>query len=129
MRDLALLFGCFVELGFFVVVQTPPENLEDLRRRFASGANDEDAIEALLVGAIACRKSGFDVVTSRAGFALFFARPRGRLGRCRIRGMRVTDSRMTAKGFEPIRFRKIFPNFITSSQESGLVEDRPTIRH
>src|SRR5580693_8106866 len=129
MRDLALLFGCFVKLGFFVVLQTPLENLKNFRCGFAGGTNDKGTVEALFVGAITFCESRFDILARSCNLTLLFSRP-GRRSRWR-RGWRrgVADSRMALKCFEPIGLREILPDFLTSSQEGGLSEDRPALRH
>jgi hypothetical protein len=73
MSDLALLLGCFAKLGCFVVLQTAPENFQDFRSGFARSANDKDAVEALLVRAIALGEKRFNVVRGGTDFALFVA--------------------------------------------------------
>ena len=86
MRDLALLLGRFVKFRFFVILQAPPKNFEDLRGGFACGANYKNAVELLFVIAIACVESRFDVFACSSNLLLFCARPSGRLrGRGRRR--------------------------------------------
>src|ERR1700688_4609917 len=102
MRNLPLLFGCFEEFRGFVVSQAPFEDSKNFRRGFAGGANDENAVELLLVGAITCCKRGFDVIGCGADFSLFLARPFGGPGQSGSRRMRIANSWMTVESFETI---------------------------
>ena len=129
MRDLTLLLGSFVKFRFFIVLQTAPENFQNLRSGFAGGANDKDAVEFLFVFAITCGEGRFDILARSPDFLLFRARPSGRPDRRGRRRMRIAYPRVTTKGFEPIGSRESCPNLIACSQQSCLIENWSASRH
>jgi hypothetical protein len=69
----ALLFGCLIKFGYFVILQTPPEDFKNFVRGFASGTDNENAVEFLFVRAVACRKSDLDILACSSNFLLFLA--------------------------------------------------------
>lgn len=123
MRDVALLLGCFVKLRRFVVRQAPPENFKNFRRGFAGGTDNENAIELMLVRAIAFRKRKFYVFASGSNCTLLFARPGSRLRRSSGRRVRIANPRVTAKRFQPIGFRETLPDLIANGKQSSFIEN------
>jgi hypothetical protein len=59
LRNLPLLLGGFVKFGLCVIVEASPKNLQNLSRRLAGGAHDEDTIETPLVFSVCCCQIGF----------------------------------------------------------------------
>src|SRR5579859_2706214 len=55
-RDLALLFCSFAQFSGIVILQSPPQNVENLHRTLTCGAHDKDAAKTLFILAIRLRQ-------------------------------------------------------------------------
>ena len=75
MHDLPLLFGGFAKFALVVIAQSSLENLQNLIRRFARGADDEDAMESFFIFTIRSRENELCVISGCGDAALFFFRP------------------------------------------------------
>ena len=130
MRDLPLLLGGFVKFRRFVILQTPLGEYQGFP------AADLPVAQTMKMRLNFCSYSRLP-----AARAALISSPAAPTFRCSSpdqaadcggsggRRLRIANSRMTAKRFEPIGFREIFPNLVTSSQQSCFVEDRSTSCH
>ena len=75
MHDLPLLFGGFAKFALAIVAQSSLKNLQYLVRRFASGADDEDAMKLFFIFTIRSRENELCVISGRGDVALLFSRP------------------------------------------------------
>jgi hypothetical protein len=62
-----------------LVPQAPSNNFQDLRCRFARGANDKDAVETLFIFAMTLRQGNLDIIARSTKAPLLFYRPARRL--------------------------------------------------
>src|SRR5437016_1704360 len=103
-HDLPLLLGCLAEFGCLIIVQPAPQNLQNFAGRFSRRAYNENPPELLLVLAIPPLQRHLQGFIGRGSFLLLFHRPRRKLRPNSFFCTRFSDSRMTLKRLQPIRF-------------------------